>query len=129
MRTFMMLALPALLAGALPIAAQAQARPEPTPSSRQQPDRQPAPAATPTRAASAHSAPTRSGPTQSGSAASRYGQWNSAWGKAPPAPPAHFTKVNDWHRHVRACQQRFRSYTARTDSYRTHSGKLVHCKL
>jgi len=58
-----------------------------------------------------------------------YGSWSNSWGAAPPAPPAHFTRHNDWYRHVRACQQRFRSYSPRTDSYRTYRGRMVRCTL
>ncbi|WP_414902432.1 BA14K family protein [Sphingomonas flavalba] len=59
----------------------------------------------------------------------KYGAWSSSWGARPPAPPKHWTKASDWHRHVRACQQRYRSYNARTDSYRARSGKAVRCRL
>ncbi len=59
----------------------------------------------------------------------QYGAWNSQWGAKPPAPPAHWSKHSDWHRHVRACQQRYRSYNARMDTYRSHSGKNRRCTL
>jgi len=32
-------------------------------------------------------------------------------------------------RHVRACQAKYRSYNARTDSYRTRSGQTRRCTL
>ena len=60
---------------------------------------------------------------------SQYGSWNNSWGKAPPAPPKHWSKKGDWHRHVRACQQRYKSYNASSDTYRTYSGKSIRCKL
>ena len=59
----------------------------------------------------------------------RYGNWNRSWGAQPSAPPRHWTRTNDWYRHVRACQQRFRSYNARTDTYRSNSGRTVRCTL
>lgn len=68
-------------------------------------------------------------PRQGPSSKSPYGEWKNAWGKAPPAPPKHWTKKGDWHRHVRACQQRYKSYSAKTDTYRTQSGKQPRCKL
>jgi hypothetical protein len=58
-----------------------------------------------------------------------YGNWNNSWGARPPAPPRHWTRSGDWYRHVRACQQRYRSYSARTDTYRTNSGRTVRCTL
>lgn len=32
-------------------------------------------------------------------------------------------------RHVRACKAKYRSYDARTDTYRTHSGQTRRCRL
>jgi len=58
-----------------------------------------------------------------------YGQWNRSWGAQPPAPPKHFAKKSDWYRHVRACQQKYRSYNARTDTYRTSAGKSRRCPV
>ena len=60
---------------------------------------------------------------------SPYGQWNRSWGAQPPAPPKHWTKKGDWYRHVRACQRKYRSYNARTDTYRTSAGKARRCPL
>lgn len=59
----------------------------------------------------------------------RYGRWDSSWGARPPAPPRHFTRTADWHRHVRACQQRYRSYDARTDRYTVRRGQTAICRL
>lgn len=56
-----------------------------------------------------------------------YGRWDQSWGARPPAPPRHWTKKSDWHRHVRACQQKYRSYDARTDTYRTYQGRTRRC--
>jgi len=58
-----------------------------------------------------------------------YGSWNNSWGATPPAPPSHWTRKSDWYRHVRACQQRYRSYNARTDTYRTNAGRSNRCAL
>jgi len=44
-------------------------------------------------------------------------------------PPAGYANPGDWSRHVRACQARYRSYNAATDSYRTYSGRTVRCRL
>ncbi|WP_408021552.1 BA14K family protein [Sphingobium yanoikuyae] len=60
---------------------------------------------------------------------SPYGEWKDGWGSRPPAPPKHFTRKSDWNRHVRACQQRYRSYSARTDNYRMPNGKARRCTL
>jgi len=59
----------------------------------------------------------------------RYGRWDSSWGGRPPAPPAHFRRANDWNRHVRACQVRYRSYNPRTDTYVVRGGRQVRCAL
>lgn len=58
-----------------------------------------------------------------------YGTWKKSWGKKPSPPPKHWSKTNDWHRHVRACQLRYKSYRAQTDTFRTYSGKTLICKL
>lgn len=58
-----------------------------------------------------------------------YGRWDRSWGARPPAPPKHWTKKGDWHRHVRACQKKYRSYNARTDTFRTSGGKARRCTL
>ncbi|WEK45609.1 MAG: BA14K family protein [Candidatus Andeanibacterium colombiense] len=57
-----------------------------------------------------------------------YGSWNSSWGARPGAAPSFWGKKNDWYRHVRACQVKYRSYNARTDTYRLGK-KTVRCKL
>lgn len=59
----------------------------------------------------------------------RYGRWDNAWGARPAAPPRNFTRTSDWHRHVRACQQRYRSYDARTDRYTVRRGQTAICRL
>lgn len=66
--------------------------------------------------------------TQS-SNSSRYGTWDSRWGARPAAPPSHFSRTSDWYRHVRACQQRYRSYNARTDRYVPRQGQTAICRL
>ncbi|WP_220149848.1 BA14K family protein [Sphingomonas aracearum] len=100
-----------ILAGAAPAAAQprrddrgaqAQRRAQPAP----RPQAQPAP-----------------------NTLSRYGNWDSRWGARPAAPPKHWTRQGDWYRHVRACQQRFRGYDARTDTYRVGNGRTQRCTL
>lgn len=58
-----------------------------------------------------------------------YGQWNKSWGTKPPAPPKHWSNKSDWHRHVRACQNSYRSYNPRTDTYKAGAGKQVRCRL
>lgn len=116
MRKLFMLVIPALLAAVLPSVSSAQ------PQSQSQERTAEKPRVQQSQAASVRQ-------QTSVTARGRYGEWESAWGKAPPAPPAHFTNSGDWHRHVRACQQRFRSYIPRTDTYRAHSGKLVRCRL
>ena len=58
-----------------------------------------------------------------------YGRWDNRWGQRPPAPPRHWTRTNDWHRHVRACQLRYRSYSARTDTFLANSGQRQRCRL
>ncbi len=69
------------------------------------------------------------GPDRNEAGNDRYGRWDSNWGSRPPAPPRHFTRTADWNRHVRACQQRFRSYDARTDRYVPRRGQTAVCRL
>lgn len=59
----------------------------------------------------------------------RYGRWDARWGARPSAPPRHFTRTSDWYRHVHACQQRYRSYNARTDRYVPRRGQTAVCRL
>ena len=59
----------------------------------------------------------------------RYGRWQTSWGARPPAPPRSFTRASDWHRHVRACQQRYRSYNPSTDRYTVRRGQTAVCRL
>jgi hypothetical protein len=58
-----------------------------------------------------------------------FGNWDSRWGARPSNPPSHWTKKGDWYRHVRACQQRFRSYNARTDLFVLRLGVTRRCTL
>lgn len=58
-----------------------------------------------------------------------YGTWNSSWGSRPSAPPAHFKRTSNWYAHVRACQQRYRSYNPRTDRYTVRAGRTAVCSL
>ena len=60
---------------------------------------------------------------------SRYGSWNASWGARPAAPPRSFTRTGDWYRHVRACQQRYRTYNASTDRYVVRRGQTAVCRL
>lgn len=103
----------ALLIGA-PVAALAQSGHRPPAGQHAQPNKP-----TPSRPPANHRPSTNDS----------YGVWNSGWGARPPAPPKHWARNGDWYRHVRACQQRYRSYNARTDSYRTYRGKHVRCRL
>ncbi len=58
-----------------------------------------------------------------------YGAWQSSWGARPPAPPAHFKRSSNWYAHVRACQQRYRTYNPRTDRYTVRAGRTAICTL
>ena len=55
--------------------------------------------------------------------------WNSSWGARPAGPPRSFTRSSDWYRHVRACQQRYRSYNPATDRYTVRRGQTAVCRL
>ena len=59
----------------------------------------------------------------------RYGTWDDRWGARPVAPPRHWTRQNDWYRHVRACQERYRSYNPRTDTFVVRRGMTARCRL
>jgi hypothetical protein len=59
----------------------------------------------------------------------RYGRWESQWGIYPAAPPRHWSRQNDWYRHVRACQVRYRSYNPRTDTFVMRRGVVRRCRL
>ena len=60
----------------------------------------------------------------------RYGTWDDRWGARPMAPPPrHWTRQNDWYRHVHACQTRYRSYNPRTDTYVVRRGVSARCRL
>ncbi len=52
----------------------------------------------------------------------RYGRWDNGWGHRPPPPPRHWRRQADWHRHVHACQVRYRGYDAHRDAYVWRSG-------
>jgi hypothetical protein len=58
-----------------------------------------------------------------------YGNWDRRWGAQPPAPPRHWSKKGDWYRHVRACQQRYRNYNPRTDTFEIRRGVTRRCAL
>jgi hypothetical protein len=59
-----------------------------------------------------------------------YGNWNNRWGNRPAAPPKVYRgRQNDWYRHVRTCQQRFRNYNPRTDSYVVRGRQTRRCTL
>lgn len=77
-----------------------------------------------------HSGPNRQAEDrQDQRSSSRYGNWDQKWGSRPGTPPKHWTRTSDWYRHVRACQQRFRSYDSRSDTYRLNSGQRKRCTL
>lgn len=59
----------------------------------------------------------------------RYGRWDDRWGARPSTPPRHWTRQNDWYRHVRACQSRYRSYDPRTDTFTVRRGVVQRCRL
>lgn len=60
----------------------------------------------------------------------RYGTWQAGWGARPSAtPPRHFTRQNDWYRHVRVCQQRYRTYNPATDTFIARPGVRQICRL
>lgn len=52
-------------------------------------------------------------------------------GQIIPAPPQHWGKRGkvSWERHVRACQQRYRTYNPRTDRYVARPGQTQLCRL
>jgi len=56
-----------------------------------------------------------------------YGMWESSWGPRPPAPPAGYANPSDWHRHVRACQMRYKTYNPATDMYVPRMGTTARC--
>jgi len=57
------------------------------------------------------------------------GNWDNKWGARPPAPPKHFSNRGNWYGHVRSCQQRYRSYNPRTDTYQLRRGVNRRCTL
>jgi hypothetical protein len=59
----------------------------------------------------------------------RYGRWESPWGVRPAPPPRHWGRPNDWYRHVRACQSRYRTYNPRTDTFVARRGVYRRCRL
>ena len=59
----------------------------------------------------------------------RYGRWENSWGVRPAGPPRSWSRHNDWYRHVRACQMRYRSYNPRTDTYVVRRGRMAQCRL
>ena len=56
-----------------------------------------------------------------------YGRWDSRWGQQPPPPPTGFMHAADWHRHVHACQQGYRSYDPHTDMFTSRAGHSLRC--
>lgn len=73
--------------------------------------------------------PDHGGPMTPGRGDDQYGRWDAGWGARPAGPPRHFSRQNDWYRHVRACSQRYRSYDARTDRYVVRRGQTAICRL
>ena len=61
------------------------------------------------------------------STGANYGAWEASWGPRPPAPPAGFADPSDWHRHVRACQMRYKTYDPATDMYVPRVGTTARC--
>jgi len=57
------------------------------------------------------------------------GNWNNNWGARPPAPPRHYSNRGNWYGHVRSCQQRYRNYNPRTDTYSVRRGVNRRCTL
>ena len=62
-------------------------------------------------------------------AQSRHGNWDSKWGSRPSDPPRSWGNRSNWYQHVRACQQRYRSYNSRTDQYFVRRGVSRTCTL
>ena len=62
-------------------------------------------------------------------AKSRHGNWDSKWGSRPSDPPRSWGNRSNWYQHVRACQQRYRSYNSRTDQYVVRRGVNRPCTL
>jgi predicted lipid-binding transport protein (Tim44 family) len=117
---------------ALPVAAAAQQRPQPAPMQPQQHNGspmqqhntpQPQPYQSQNRPNQGSNHGSNNGPDN------RYGNWNTSWGARPAGPPRNFTRSSDWYRHVRACQQRFRSYNPATDRYTVRRGQTAVCRL
>lgn len=151
MNSVLIIAAGSLLAAALPAAAlapqrQSQPHPPPTPSHTLAPHMTPAappsqkmaprpPAATPMRPPAHEGTGPRPYQAEAGAmhgemrGEMRYGRWEEGWGPRPPAPPHHFTRHEDWYRHVRACQQRYKSYNPRTDMYMARPGHARRCTL
>ncbi|QYF86866.1 BA14K family protein [Brevundimonas sp. PAMC22021] len=61
--------------------------------------------------------------------ASTYGRWETSWGPQPPAPPSGYANSGNWYAHVRACQQRYKSYNPRTDMFVPRAGQTARCTL
>lgn len=58
-----------------------------------------------------------------------FGPWDPSWGPEPPPPPPGWENRWDWHRHVRACQTRYRTYNPYTDIFVPRIGMLARCRL
>lgn len=125
---------------ALPVAAAAQQRPQATPTQSQQHNgsqmqQHNTPQPQPYQSQNQSQNRPNSGSNQGHNNGSnngpdnRYGNWNTSWGSRPAAPPRNFARSSDWYRHVRACQQRFRSYNPATDRYTVRRGQTAVCRL
>ena len=55
-------------------------------------------------------------------------RWDDRWGRRPERH-REWGQRRGWYRHVRACQQRYRSYDPRTDTYVVRRGVRVRCRL
>lgn len=133
MRKLWLGAIGAMLVTALPVSVMAQARPNPPQKEETKQDKDRQGQKPGQNHGSQNQGSKKPGSSNQNNAPAKnnapYGEWKSAWGKAPPAPPKHWSKKGDWHRHVRACQQRYKSYNSRTDTFRTNAGRNVRCTL
>lgn len=117
MQKFLAGALGAALVLIAPTAASAQARHDPAPHAQARHQQTRTTVRTQTR-------------TTTTTTRGNYGNWNNSWGARPSAPTAAYKgRHNDWYRHVRACQQRYRSYNPRTDTYNLRAGVNRRCTL
>ena len=145
MKTTLALAAAALLAASVPAMAQTRPNQPPPPANGQNHNQNHGPNHNqgpnqPMRPGQNNQGPQGSGPRPympepgrpggpNGGPGGDFGRWDSAWGARPPAPPSHFSRSSDWYRHVRACQQRYRSYNPRTDRFVPRPGQTAICRL